>query len=228
MPTHAEQRILPYTPEQLFALVADIERYPEFLPWCVGARIRERKPDLIVADLIIGFRMFRERFTSRVALDPPGRIDVSYTEGPFRYLNNHWVFDPVAGGVPGIAAGLDQVFDGIDDAVGEEVSAQFVPQLLDRVEFGTVGRQKQQRDVGRHGEPRAGMPAGAVEDQHGMRSGADAAADLDEMLVHRDGIDHRHDDRGAGVARRAHRAEQVGVAEPQIARRGGALSLGPP
>src|SRR5713101_1996081 len=71
MPTHAEQRILPYTPEQLFALVADIERYPEFLPWCVGARIRERKPDLIVADLIIGFRMFRERFTSRVALAPP-------------------------------------------------------------------------------------------------------------------------------------------------------------
>src|SRR6266851_805183 len=79
MPTHAEQRILPYTPEQLFALVADVERYPEFLPWCVGARIRER-------------------FTSRVALDPPRRIDVSYTEGPFRYLNNHWVFDPVAGG----------------------------------------------------------------------------------------------------------------------------------
>src|SRR5712671_4992679 len=88
MPTHAEQRVLPYTPEQLFALVADIERYPEFLPWCIGARIRERKPDLVVADLIIGFRMFRERFTSRVALDPPRRIDVAYTEGPFRYLNN--------------------------------------------------------------------------------------------------------------------------------------------
>src|SRR4029077_10490834 len=98
MPTHAEQRILPYSPEQLFALVADIERYPEFLPWCVGARIRERRPDLIVADLIIGFRMFRERFTSRVALDPPRRIDVTYTEGPFRYLNNHWIFDTAAGG----------------------------------------------------------------------------------------------------------------------------------
>jgi coenzyme Q-binding protein COQ10 len=98
MPTHAEQRVLPYTPEQLFALVADIERYPEFLPWCVGARIRERKPDLVVADLIIGFRMFRERFTSRVALAPPRRIDVAYTDGPFRYLNNHWVFDRVPGG----------------------------------------------------------------------------------------------------------------------------------
>ena len=98
MPTHAEQRVLPYTPEQLFALVADVERYPEFLPWCVGARIRERQPNLIVADLIIGFRMFREQFTSRVRLDPPRRIDVAYTEGPFRYLDNHWVFDQVPGG----------------------------------------------------------------------------------------------------------------------------------
>jgi len=98
MPTHAEQRVLPYTPEQMYALVADVERYPEFLPWCVGARIRERRADLIVADLIIGFRMFRERFTSRVKLTPPRRLDVEYTEGPFRYLTNYWIFDPVPGG----------------------------------------------------------------------------------------------------------------------------------
>ncbi|MBV9521939.1 MAG: type II toxin-antitoxin system RatA family toxin [Alphaproteobacteria bacterium] len=95
MPTHAEQRVLPYTPEQLFALVADIERYPEFLPWCLGARIRERRANFIVADLLIGFRMVRERFTSKVTLNPPSRIDVAYTEGPFRYLDNHWVFEPV-------------------------------------------------------------------------------------------------------------------------------------
>ena len=98
MPTHAEERVLPYTPKQLFDLVADIERYPEFLPWCVGARIKERRPDLVVADLIIGFRMFRERFTSRVSLDPPERIDVAYAEGPFRHLNNHWSFSPDPGG----------------------------------------------------------------------------------------------------------------------------------
>ena len=98
MPTHAEQRVLPYTPEQLFALVADVERYPEFPPWCVGARVRDLRSDLIVADLIIGFRMFRERFTSRVKLDPSRRIDVAYSEGPFRYLNNHWVFEKVPGG----------------------------------------------------------------------------------------------------------------------------------
>ena len=62
-----------------------------------GAR-PERRPDLVIADLVIGFRMFRERFTSRVALDPPRRIDVTYAEGPFRYLNNHWVFEQVPGG----------------------------------------------------------------------------------------------------------------------------------
>ncbi len=94
MPTHAEQRILPYTAEQLFDLVADVGRYPEFLPWCVGARIRERRGNVIVADLLIGFRMVRERFTSRVVLDRPLRIDVAYSEGPFRYLTNHWSFIP--------------------------------------------------------------------------------------------------------------------------------------
>ena len=98
MPTHAEQRLLPYTQEQMYALVADIERYPEFLPWCVAARIKERRADFINADLVIGFRMFRERFTSHVKLDPPGRIDVTYAEGPFRYLNNHWIFERVSGG----------------------------------------------------------------------------------------------------------------------------------
>ena len=95
MPTHAEKRHLPYRPEQLFDLVADIERYPEFLPWCVGARIRNRTEREIVADLMIGFRLIRERFTSRVTLNREGRrIDVTYTEGPFRYLNNHWIFEP--------------------------------------------------------------------------------------------------------------------------------------
>ena len=98
MPTHTEQRLLPYTPEQLYALVADIERYPEFLPWCVAARVRERRPDFVSADLVIGFKLFRERFTSNVKLDPPGRIDVTYAEGPFRYLNNHWNFERVPGG----------------------------------------------------------------------------------------------------------------------------------
>jgi coenzyme Q-binding protein COQ10 len=98
MPTHAEKRLLPYTADQLFDLVADVERYPEFLPWCLGARVRERGADTITADLLIGFRMVRERFTSRVELSPPRRIDVTYAEGPFRYLNNHWIFERVPAG----------------------------------------------------------------------------------------------------------------------------------
>ena len=94
MPTHAEKRVLPYSPDQLYGLVAEIERYPEFLPWCLAVRIRKRSEALVVADLIIGFKMIRERFTSQVALDPEARlIDVKYIEGPLRYLNNHWRFE---------------------------------------------------------------------------------------------------------------------------------------
>lgn len=93
MPTHAEERIVPFLPRQMYDLVADVDSYPEFLPWCTGARIRERKETLIVADLIIGYKMIRERFTSRVALKPEElRIDVRYLEGPFKYLQNHWIF----------------------------------------------------------------------------------------------------------------------------------------
>ncbi len=98
MPTHAEKRVVAYTPEQLFDLVADVERYPEFLPWCLTARIKRREDRLIVADLVIGFRMLRDGFTTRVTLDRPGRIDVTYERGPFKYLNNHWIFEPTADG----------------------------------------------------------------------------------------------------------------------------------
>ena len=95
MPTHAEKRTVPYSPEQMFDLVGGVEQYPTFLPWCVACRIRRRDgSDAFVADLVIGFKMFRERFTSRVGLDRPNRVDVSYHEGPFRYLTNHWTFQP--------------------------------------------------------------------------------------------------------------------------------------
>lgn len=93
MPRHEEKRVVPFRPDQIFDLVADVERYPEFLPWCVGARIRSRQPALVVADLVIGYKMVRERFTSRVALDRDDlKIDVAYADGPFRYLENHWTF----------------------------------------------------------------------------------------------------------------------------------------
>ncbi|MFN4281918.1 MAG: type II toxin-antitoxin system RatA family toxin [Alphaproteobacteria bacterium] len=102
MPVHAEQKYMPYSPEQLYALVADIEKYPQFLPWCAGARIRERREREVIADLVIGFKMIREKFTSRVTLTPPGtderggvapRIDVAYIDGPMRHMSNKWVFN---------------------------------------------------------------------------------------------------------------------------------------
>lgn len=93
MPTHAERKVLPYSPEQMFDLVADVGKYPQFLPWCVGARVRSQTDTLLVADLTIGFGPFRESFTSRVDLDKPREVKVKYENGPFRYLNNNWTFE---------------------------------------------------------------------------------------------------------------------------------------
>ena len=101
MPTHAETRIVPYSADEMYGLIADIGRYPEFLPWCAAARVRSRTPlpdgegEVIEADLVVSFKVYRERFGSRVTLRPAARrIDVEYLEGPFRYLQNHWRFEP--------------------------------------------------------------------------------------------------------------------------------------
>ena len=98
MPRHAEQKLVPYRAEQLFDLVADVGRYPEFLPWCVGAQVQSASGTELVADLTIGFGPFREGFTSRVALQRPAQIRVRYENGPFRYLTNQWRFTPEARG----------------------------------------------------------------------------------------------------------------------------------
>tara|TARA_R110001606_G_scaffold371477_1_gene528268 strand:+ start:133 stop:552 length:420 start_codon:yes stop_codon:yes gene_type:complete len=77
----------------MFDLVADVAKYPEFLPWCVASRIRTRSEVLLVADLVIGFKAIRESFTSRVSLDRRNLvIQVEYQDGPFKYLNNYWKF----------------------------------------------------------------------------------------------------------------------------------------
>jgi coenzyme Q-binding protein COQ10 len=98
MPTHSEDRFMPYTPAQMYALVADVAKYPQFLPWCSGARIRRETPkgDSIVmeADLVISFKVFRERFGSLVTLHPKqNSIDTEYLDGPFRYMVSNWVFE---------------------------------------------------------------------------------------------------------------------------------------
>ncbi|WP_343079010.1 type II toxin-antitoxin system RatA family toxin [Ostreiculturibacter nitratireducens] len=104
MPSHKEKRVLPYTATQVYDLVADVARYPEFLPWTAAARIRKREPRpdgsvLMEADLVISFKVFRERFGSRVTLWPEEkRIETEYLDGPFKYMRSHWVLTDVAGG----------------------------------------------------------------------------------------------------------------------------------
>jgi coenzyme Q-binding protein COQ10 len=94
MPRHAETRQLPYTPEQMFDLVADVGRYPEFLPWVAAVRVRENSDTEMLADLVVGFKGISERFTSRVAKKRPDQIHVDYVEGPLQHLRNDWVFRP--------------------------------------------------------------------------------------------------------------------------------------
>jgi coenzyme Q-binding protein COQ10 len=98
MPEHREVRVLPYTPEQLFDLVADVGRYGEFLPWVIATRVKSRSDTDMVADMVVGFKVFRETFTSRVVLDRPRHIHIDYISGPLKFLYNDWRFKPVGEG----------------------------------------------------------------------------------------------------------------------------------
>ena len=94
MPRHAETRQLPYSPEQMFDLVADVARYGEFLPWVAAVRVRSDDAHEMVADLVVGFKGISERFTSKVHKERPSRIHVDYLEGPLQHLTNDWSFRP--------------------------------------------------------------------------------------------------------------------------------------
>ena len=103
MPIHEETRHLPYTAQQMYDLVADVARYPEFLPWTAAARVRsvEEKgaSQVMLADLVISFKVFRERFGSRVVLWPEEkRIDTEYLDGPFDHMISNWAFSDAEGG----------------------------------------------------------------------------------------------------------------------------------
>jgi len=124
MPSHTETRVLPYTPEQLYDLVAAVDRYPEFLPWCKASRILSQSDIRMVADLIIGYKIFHEKFRSDVTLQRPHEIIVNYVSGPMAKLKNHWRFDAAPGGAcaltfhvdfdfksPFLQAAIDAFFD---------------------------------------------------------------------------------------------------------------------
>jgi coenzyme Q-binding protein COQ10 len=157
MPTHAEKRAVSYTPTQMFDLVADVERYPEFLPWCIACRIvRRPAPNVFVADMMIGFKMFRERFTSEVTLYDPERVDVVYDRGPFRYLTNHWRFETDARGMCVI-----------DFYIDFEFQSRTLQALIGKLFNEAVQRMVnafERRAAQLYGAPRARARAGAMQE----------------------------------------------------------------
>ncbi|KQO80982.1 type II toxin-antitoxin system RatA family toxin [Rhizobium sp. Leaf262] len=103
MPQFETRRLVKHSPERMYNLVADVEKYPQFLPLCDGLTVRSRKErdtkTLLVADMTVGYKAFRETFTTQVLLKPDeNAIDVKYLDGPFKYLDNRWRFEPTDDG----------------------------------------------------------------------------------------------------------------------------------
>lgn len=142
MPSHSETRHVPYSAQQMYDLVADVASYPEFLPWTAAARIRSRTPfregEVIEADLVISFKVFRERFGSRVTLMPAKRqIDTEYLDGPFRHLVSHWIFNEDPGGGSTVDFHVDfefksRVLQGVIGVVFNEAMQRVVKAFEDR------------------------------------------------------------------------------------------------
>ena len=125
MPRHSETKHLPYSQEQLFDLVADVARYDEFLPWVVAVRVRSSSPTETVADLVVGFNAFKERFTSRVLKEKPSRICVDYVEGPLKFLHNEWR-------VEAAPEGGTNLFFSVDFAFRSRIFEALAGQMFDR------------------------------------------------------------------------------------------------
>jgi len=132
MPRHTEQRNLPYTPEQLFDLVADVGRYREFLPWVAAVRVRSDSETEMVADLVVGFRALKETFTSKVCKRRPHEIEIDYVEGPLKYLHNNWKFYPDGKG------GTDVHFC-VDFAFRNRIFEALAGQMFDRALRRMIG-----------------------------------------------------------------------------------------
>ncbi len=130
MPRHTETKNLPYTPEQMFDLVADVRRYQEFLPWVAATRVRSDSPNLMVADLVVGFKAIKETFTSRVTKERPSSLTVDYIEGPLKYLHNSWSFEPDGKGGTNINFCVDFAFK---SRIFESLAGQMFDRALRRM-----------------------------------------------------------------------------------------------
>lgn len=130
MPRHSETRNLPYTPEQMFDLVADVKRYQEFLPWVAATRIRSNSETEMIADLVVGFKSIKETFTSRVNKHRPDSIVIDYIEGPLKFLHNSWKFKPDGKGGTNIDFCVDFAFK---SRIFEALAGQMFDRALRRM-----------------------------------------------------------------------------------------------
>lgn len=122
MPGIRETRRLPYGCEQMFDLVADVGRYAEFLPWVIATRVRTDSETEMVADMLVGFKAIREKFTSRVAKNRPDQLQVFYVDGPLKDLDNSWAFRPMPDGGCELDFSVDFTFK---NAVFEALAGQY-------------------------------------------------------------------------------------------------------
>ncbi len=137
MPRHTEQRNLPYTPDQMFDLVADVKRYQEFLPWVAATRVRSDSETETIADLVVGFKAIKETFTSRVMKQRPSEVIVDYIEGPLKYLHNSWKFTPDGQGGTDIDFCVDFAFK---SRIFEALAGQMFDRALRRMIAAFEGR----------------------------------------------------------------------------------------
>ena len=137
MPHHHERRHLPHSAEHMYNLVADVARYPEFLPWVSAIRIRKDEEDEMLADMIVGFKSLRETFSSRVVKTPHSSIVVDYLDGPMKHLHNAWTFEDVAGGGSIVDFTVDFSFR---NRVFEALAGQFFDSALRKMTTAFIDR----------------------------------------------------------------------------------------
>lgn len=137
MPHHHERRSLPHSAAQMYDLVADVRRYPEFLPWVSAVRIRQDEETEMLADMIVGFKSLRETFTSRVVKTPQSSIIVDYLDGPMRHLHNAWLFEDAIGGGSIVDFTVDFSFR---NRVFEAMAGQFFDSALRKMTTAFIER----------------------------------------------------------------------------------------
>ncbi len=123
MPSIRETRKLPYSAEQMFDLVADVDKYPAFLPWVVATRVRDDNETEMTADMLVGFKALREKFTSKVVKERPHSINVHYIDGPLRDLDNNWTFRDIGDGACEIEFCVDFAFKNL---MFETLAGQYI------------------------------------------------------------------------------------------------------